>query len=85
MSVHMDVVEAAPTFGTIRTARIWALHLLCFVLPVASFAFLVTAPHSWSASLPWLLVVIGSIAADTPRKLTAATVSKASTQRASLR
>ncbi len=46
------------------TARVWALHLLCFVLPVASFVFLLTAPHVWWTSLPWLLVVIGSIVID---------------------
>lgn len=50
--------------GIFETARIWALHLLCFVLPVACFGFLLSAPHAWYASLPWLLVVIGSIVLD---------------------
>lgn len=64
----MDAVanarENAPGAGMLETLRILALHLLCFVLPVASCAFLLTAPHVWYASLPWLLVVIGSIALD---------------------
>jgi alkane 1-monooxygenase len=64
----MDAVanahEAAPRSSALETMRILSLHFLCFVLPVASFAFLLTAPHVWYASLPWLLVVIGSIAID---------------------
>ncbi len=52
------------TAGVSDTLRVWALHLLCFVLPVASFAFLLTAPHSTLGALPWLLVVVGSIALD---------------------
>jgi len=48
----------------VETLRVWALHLLCFVLPVASLAFLLTAPHPWWAALPWLLVLIGSILLD---------------------
>jgi alkane 1-monooxygenase len=64
MSTAVNVQEAAPVAGIVDTARVWALHLLCFVLPVASFVFLLTAPHAWFAALPWLLIVIGSIAAD---------------------
>ena len=56
--------EHAPRAGALETMRILSLHFLCFVLPVASFVFLLTAPHVWYASLPWLLVVIGSIAID---------------------
>jgi len=39
-------------------------HLLCFVLPLTVLTFLVTAPHPWYLALPWLLVLVGSIAAD---------------------
>jgi alkane 1-monooxygenase len=46
------------------TTRVWALHLLCFVLPVTSLAFLATAPHGTVGALPWLLVLIASVAAD---------------------
>ena len=60
--LHPTATE--PTANLLATARVWSLHLLCFVLPVASFVFLLTAPHVWYASLPWLLVVIGSIAID---------------------
>jgi alkane 1-monooxygenase len=49
----------------IVTFRIWALHLLCFVLPLASLLFLASVPHAWSGALPWLLVVVASIWADT--------------------
>jgi alkane 1-monooxygenase len=45
------------------SAKIWALHLLCFVLPLASFAFLVTAPHAHGV-LWWLLPLGLSVAAD---------------------
>ena len=62
MSVTVEL--PAPVVGAFETARIWALHLLCFVLPVASFVFLLTAPHPWWASLPWLAIVIGSIVVD---------------------
>lgn len=64
MSVAVDVKEAGSSVSVVETMKIWALHLLCFVLPVASLLFLLTAPHLWYGSLPWLLVVIGSIVAD---------------------
>jgi len=44
--------------------RVWLLHLLCFVLPTACLAFGLTAPHPWWASLPFLMVVAGSIWID---------------------
>jgi alkane 1-monooxygenase len=34
------------------------------VVPVASLLFLATAPHGAAGALPWLLVLIGSVAAD---------------------
>ncbi len=48
----------------IETLRIWSLHLLCFVLPLSTLAFLVTAPHRWWGALPWLAVIIGSVLLD---------------------
>lgn len=45
-------------------ARIWAAHLLSFVLPVACIAFLATAPHPTATSLPWILVLVGSVLLD---------------------
>lgn len=47
-----------------ETARIWAAHLMCLVLPVTCLVFLATAPHVWWAALPFLLVLIGSVVAD---------------------
>ncbi len=48
----------------LETARVWALHLLCFVLPLACLAFTQTAPHAWWASIPWFGVVVASVIAD---------------------
>jgi len=48
----------------LETASIWALHLLCFALPVTCLLFLATAPHGALGSLPWLLVLVGSVVAD---------------------
>jgi alkane 1-monooxygenase len=50
--------------GALETARIFALHCLCFVLPVATLAFLLTAPHPWYFSLPWFAVIIVSVEID---------------------
>ncbi len=47
-----------------ETIRVWLLHLLCFVLPAACLAFGLTAPHPWWCSLPFLMVVAGSIWLD---------------------
>ena len=38
-----------------RTVALWARHLLCFSLPLLSFSFLVTGPHSAGIALLWLL------------------------------
>ncbi len=64
MSVAVEVSESNSSAGLLDTLRVWALHQLCFVLPIASFVFLVSAPHAWFGSLPWLLVLLGSIVAD---------------------
>lgn len=47
-----------------EVARVWSLHLLCFVLPVTSLAFLATGPHPGWTSLPWFLVLAGSVVFD---------------------
>src|SRR5262245_38766649 len=49
---------------TLATARLWARHLLCFVLPVTTFAYLATAPHPGPRAFPWFLVIVGSVLAD---------------------
>jgi len=59
------VAVLAPVAAPIRdTARIWALHLLCFVLPVSCLVFGMTAPHPWWVALPFVLVIAGSVLAD---------------------
>ncbi|MEB2343793.1 MAG: alkane 1-monooxygenase [Deltaproteobacteria bacterium] len=50
--------------SSLETLRIWCLHLLCFVVPVATFAYLLTSPHAWWGALPWLAVIAGSVLAD---------------------
>jgi alkane 1-monooxygenase len=55
---------AAPALPVLETARVWALHLLCFVLPVTSLLFLTTAPHPWYRAPLWLLVIAASIWVD---------------------
>jgi len=50
--------------GSLETLRIWCLHLLCFVVPLATLAFLLTAPHSAWGALPWLGVIAASVFAD---------------------
>jgi alkane 1-monooxygenase len=56
---------AVPDRASAReTARIWALHLLCFVVPLSTLAYLLTAPHSWAGALPWLGVIAASVVAD---------------------
>lgn len=50
--------------ATLETARVWALHLLCFVLPVTCVVFGLTAPHPWWASVPFAGVILGSIWLD---------------------
>lgn len=50
--------------GALETARVWALHLLCFVVPLATLAYLLTAPHSALGALPWIAVIVASVYAD---------------------
>jgi alkane 1-monooxygenase len=47
-----------------ETARLLALHALCFVLPLSTLGFLLTAPHARAGALAWLLVVVASLLAD---------------------
>ncbi len=50
--------------GALETLRIWSLHLLCFVVPLATLGYLLTAPHSWWGALPWIGVIAASVFAD---------------------
>jgi alkane 1-monooxygenase len=46
------------------TLRVWSLHLLCFVLPLTTLVFALTAPHSWWAALLFFLALVASVVAD---------------------
>ena len=58
----MAVPSAEPS--ALRTAKVWALHLLCFVLPATSLVFLATAPHDTPGRVAGLLALLGSVVAD---------------------
>lgn len=60
----MPAADTTARPSLLATARVWALHLLCFVLPVTCLLFLATAPHDAGGALPWLLVIVGSVVAD---------------------
>jgi alkane 1-monooxygenase len=55
---------AAATTPAREIAWIWTKHLLCFVLPLTTLAFLLTAPHSWWGALAWLGVIVVSVILD---------------------
>lgn len=55
---------ATPPLPLRETARVWAAHLLCFVLPVACLAFLGTGPWSGWGAAAWLLVLVVSVVVD---------------------
>jgi alkane 1-monooxygenase len=46
-----------------ETLRVWGLHLLCFVLPGTTFAFVVSGPHE-KALGAWLLPLVLSLLVD---------------------
>lgn len=62
--MSLTVARESADITPLHTVRVWALHLLCFVLPVTSVLFLVTAPHATLPSLAWLLVIVLSIVLD---------------------
>jgi alkane 1-monooxygenase len=56
--------EPTQTAAAPSTLAVWARHLLCFVLPVTTFAFAATGPHRWWVALLFLLPLVGSVVAD---------------------
>ena len=56
-----DPVESA---GLRQSLPVLAQHTLCLVLPLSCTAYLLSAPHAWWATLPWALVIVGSVVAD---------------------
>ncbi|MEO7331192.1 MAG: fatty acid desaturase [Minicystis sp.] len=49
--------STAKTAAPLAVLRMWALHLISLALPLYVLAFLLTGPHRWFTSLPWLAVV----------------------------
>jgi alkane 1-monooxygenase len=43
---------------------LWGKHLACFVMPLATFGFVVTGPHVWWVALLWNLPVVASVLID---------------------
>jgi len=62
--VSLEAPAVPQRASVLETARIAALHCLCFVLPVATLAFLLSGPHPWYLSLPWFAVIIASVEID---------------------
>jgi alkane 1-monooxygenase len=63
----MSAAAASPAeapLASATTLRIFALHLLCFVLPLSTLAFALTAPHPWWAALAFVLVLVASVMID---------------------
>jgi len=53
-----------PAASPFEIARLVALHCLCFVLPLSTLGFFLTAPHGRAGALAWLLVAVASLVAD---------------------
>ncbi len=51
-----------PQFGEV--ARLWALHLLSFLIPGLGLSFLLTGPHPWYVSILWILPLVAIVLAD---------------------
>lgn len=62
--VPVEAPSVPERASALETARIFALHGLCFVLPVTALSFLLTAPHPWYLALPFLGVILVSVELD---------------------
>jgi alkane 1-monooxygenase len=64
--MHPTAAPTTPssTAPLAETIRVWALHLLCLVLPVSSLVFLATAPHSPMVGFGFVSVLALSVIAD---------------------
>jgi alkane 1-monooxygenase len=47
-----------------EVARLWALHLLSFVIPGIGISFLLTGPHPWYVSILFVLPLVAIVIAD---------------------
>lgn len=64
MSTAAPSLDAGLGSKTEPMLRIWALHLLCFVLPLTTLVFALTAPHNWYVAIAFLGVVVASVMID---------------------
>ncbi|APR83360.1 Alkane-1 monooxygenase [Minicystis rosea] len=58
------VITREPAARPLSTLRTWALHLISIAFPLYVLAYVLTGPHRWYASLPWLLVIPALMALD---------------------
>lgn len=58
----MTTAEVAGAPANVR--KIWLLHLLCFVFPLTSMAFVLTGPHPWYVALLFTIPIHLSVYAD---------------------
>jgi alkane 1-monooxygenase len=55
--MSLATAPTAPATPALEHAKIWALHLLCFALPLLTLGFVVTGPHRWYVGLASLAVI----------------------------
>lgn len=58
------MITAAESSHSMSPAKIWTLHLLCFVFPLTALAFLLTGPHVWYVALLFVIPMWLSVYAD---------------------
>lgn len=56
------VPVSRPSTGEV--VRLWALHLLAFVIPSIGIAFLLSGPHRWYTSILFILPLVAIVLAD---------------------
>ncbi len=44
-----------------ETLRVWGMHLLCFMFPLLTLAFVASGPHEWYVALAFLIPIVGSV------------------------
>jgi alkane 1-monooxygenase len=63
-TINSGTISGFANPGLVRSVRIWAERVLCFILPISTLLFLSTGPHAWDAALMWTLPVWLCIACD---------------------
>ena len=51
----MSGVALVPRLVPLAGLRVWLRHLLCFVFPLLTLAFVASGPHAWYVALLWLV------------------------------